>query len=257
MSKPPQSSPDNPLYQDFLAGAAGRPPVDKWHHYFDIYHQHFSPYRNRQPVVLEIGVQNGGSLHMWKDYFGPGARLFGADIDPACATRGPEGARIFIGDQADPAFLKTIVQETGPIDIIIDDGGHTANQMIVSFQTLYPHVRSPGVYLVEDTCTQFWGGRWVDDPKGRNFIQYAMNASLQLYDWSRSQKDLGTLRKPPEDRGEPLPASWFCKSTTAVSFYDSVVVFTRRDRPEPWPDYRIQDPAKPGILARGKDQEGR
>lgn len=250
MSNPPQSSPDNPLYQDFLRGAEGRPPVDKWHHYFDVYHQHFAAYRNRQPTVLEIGVQNGGSLHMWRDYFGPGARLFGADIDPACATRGPAGARIFIGDQSDPAFLNRIVEETGPIDIVIDDGGHTANQMIVSFETLYPHVRAPGVYLVEDTCTQFWGGAWVDDPKGRSFIQYAVNASVALHDWSRSLANLPTLRKSPQERGDPLPASMICKTTTSVAFYDSMVVFTRRDRPEPWAEFRTQDPAKPAILGK-------
>ena len=56
-----QSSPDNPLYQLFLEGRPGWPPIDKWHHYFDVYHHHFAPFRGRQPTVLEIGVQNGGS----------------------------------------------------------------------------------------------------------------------------------------------------------------------------------------------------
>ena len=139
MPTPPQSSPNNPLYQSFLQGAKGRPPIDKLHHYFDIYHRHFEAFRGRSPTVLEIGVQNGGSLHMWKDYFGEGARIYGIDVDPACAHRGPEGSKVFIGSQADPEFLRRVVAETGPLDIIIDDGGHTANQMIVSFETLYPH----------------------------------------------------------------------------------------------------------------------
>lgn len=248
MTPPHQSSPDNPLYQSFLRGAKGRPPIDKWHHYFDVYHRHFAPYRNRQPTVLEIGVQNGGSLHLWKEYFGDGARLFGLDIDPNCANRGPEGATVFIGDQSDPAFMRSILEKIGQPDIVIDDGGHTAKQMIVSFEALYPAMRAPGVYLVEDTSTQFWGGGWVDDPQGRSFIQYAMNISVGLYDWSRHLQNFSKLRTPPEARATPLPASELCKTTTGVSFHDGIVVFTREDRPEPWVEFRTQDPELPAIL---------
>jgi hypothetical protein len=249
MSFPPQSSPDNPLYQSFLQGAKGRPPIDKWHHYFDIYHRHFAAFRDRQPTVLEIGVQNGGSLHMWKDYFGPGARLFGIDIDPACVDRGPEGAKIFIGDQADPAFLNRVLAETGPPDIVIDDGGHMANQTIVSFQHLYLKMRTPGVYLVEDTFTQFWPD-WIDDPQNRTFIQFAMAFIGNLYQWTRVAKHRQMLRVPPERRRDPLPAGKFTKTTSGISFYDSVVVFTRQDRPEPWAEFRTQDPDLPAELPR-------
>jgi hypothetical protein len=58
--------------------------IHKWHHYFEIYDRHFARYRGRSPRVLEIGVSQGGSLQMWRDYFGPGTRLFGVDINPAC-----------------------------------------------------------------------------------------------------------------------------------------------------------------------------
>lgn len=250
MSSPPQSSPDNPLYQSFLKGAKGRPPIDKWHHYFDIYHRHFAEFRDRRPTLLEIGVQNGGSLHMWKDYFGPGARLFGIDIDPACAERAPEGAKVFIGDQADPAFLKSVVAETGLLDIIIDDGGHMANQMIVSFQNLYLAMRTPGVYVVEDTFTQFWPD-WVDDPKNRSFIQYATTFIGDLHEWTRKSELRQVLRTPPEQRPEPLPAGKVARTTSGISFYDSMVVFTRQARPEPWAEFRTQDPDLPAILPTG------
>ena len=44
--------------------------IHKWMHYFEIYERHFAPYRGRAPVVVEVGVGEGGSLQMWKDYLG-------------------------------------------------------------------------------------------------------------------------------------------------------------------------------------------
>src|SRR5688572_18968779 len=73
---------DNPLAAYFFANP-GR-MIQKWHHYFDIYHRHFQSFRGKSPVVLEIGVFQGGSLQMWRDYFGPGAKIVGIDIDPRC-----------------------------------------------------------------------------------------------------------------------------------------------------------------------------
>ncbi|WP_309088556.1 class I SAM-dependent methyltransferase [Phenylobacterium sp.] len=242
MSSPPQSSLLNPLYQSFLRGAKGRPPIDKLHHYFDVYHKHLDGFRGRAPTILEIGVQNGGALHMWKDYFGEGARVFGVDVDPACEHRGPPDSKVFIGSQADPDFLRRVVAETGPLDVVIDDGGHTANQMIVSFETLYPHMKSPGVYLVEDVCTQFWGGGWLDDPQGRTFIDYARDLVSVLHEWTGKRSNFGALRTPPHQRAAPLPASDLCRATFSVCFYDSIVVIVRRNRPEPWIELRIQDP---------------
>ena len=43
--------------------------ADKWLHYFDIYKENFSKYKNRKIIILEIGVLNGGSLKMWQNYF--------------------------------------------------------------------------------------------------------------------------------------------------------------------------------------------
>lgn len=235
-AQPPHASSDNPLYQDYLAGAPGRPRIDRWHHYFDAYHRHFAPFRNIQPTVIEIGVQKGGSLSMWGNYFGPGARIFGIDVDPDCVDRAPEGTKVFIGDQADKAFLAQVVAETGPPDVVIDDGGHTSSQLINSFEALYPTMKRPGVYFVEDTETQIWGGGYLDD--GRNFIDYAQGLIRSLYDWTGNRGNFNGFSVPPEQRPQPLPASSFCRTTDSICFYDSMIVFTRRDRPEPWRDDR-------------------
>lgn len=235
---PEHAAPDNPLYQDYLAGAPGRPPIDRWHHYFDPYQRHFAPFRGKAPTVIEIGVQKGGSLSMWRNYFGPDARLFGIDVDPACRDRAPAGAKVLIGDQADKGFLQSVLDETGPPDIVIDDGGHTARQQIHSFEVLYPAMRIPGVYFVEDTETSIWGGGYADDPEGRNFLDYATGLVRSLYDWTGDRRKFQAFSTPPQQRPQPLPASPFCRTTDSICFYDSIVVFTRRDRPEPWRDDR-------------------
>lgn len=103
---PAGGAPDNPLVDYFYHNPGHG--ICKWHHYFEIYHRHFARYRGASPVVLEIGVAMGGSLAMWHRYFGPGTRVVGVDIDPACRQFAKEGTEILIGDQADRRFLATI-----------------------------------------------------------------------------------------------------------------------------------------------------
>ncbi len=125
----------------------------KWRHYFDIYHRHFNPLRNRDTlVVLEIGIYSGGSIDMWRNYFGPSASLFGVDIESACRTYESPGTHILIGDQADPSFWRRVLADgtLPPPDIVIDDGGHTPEQQRVTMEELLPRMRPGGVYICED-----------------------------------------------------------------------------------------------------------
>jgi len=82
--------------------------IHKWVHYFDVYDRHFSRFRNKEIVILEIGVSQGGSLQMWKNYFGEKAKIFGIDIDPRCKDLEEDNIKIFIGSQSDRNFLKDV-----------------------------------------------------------------------------------------------------------------------------------------------------
>ena len=127
----------------------------KWEHYFEIYEHHFSRFLGRSVSVLEIGVQGGGSLQMWRDYFGPLSNIVGVDIDPAAKFERSH-IHVEIGDQADPAFMTSVYNRRGPFDIIIDDGSHVQSDMQASFKTLYPSMPPDGVYLLEDMCCCYW-----------------------------------------------------------------------------------------------------
>jgi len=139
----------NPLRTFFDSRETGR-GIWKCLHYFDIYHRHFSKFVGRDVKVLEIGVYSGGSLEMWRHYFGSKCRVYGVDIEEACKCYENEFTEIFIGDQADRSFWKAFKQRVPYIDVLIDDGGHRPEQQIVTLEEMLPHIRPGGVYLCED-----------------------------------------------------------------------------------------------------------
>jgi hypothetical protein len=126
------------------------PGIWKWRHYFDVYDRHLSPFVGREVHVVEIGIYSGGSLGMWRDYFGDGCRVHGVDIEPACRAYAGEYVEVFIGDQADPAFWARFREQVPIVDVVIDDGGHEAPQQITTLEALLSHMSPGGVYLCED-----------------------------------------------------------------------------------------------------------
>jgi hypothetical protein len=149
-----QPAPRNAL-REFFDGRKEGPGIWKWEHYFDIYDRHLSKFRGTEVCVLEIGVFSGGSLDMWRDYFGPDAKIHGVDIEPVCQIYEKKGVKVFIGDQADRSFWRDTIKQIGTIDIVIDDGGHQAEQQIVSLEELLPAMRPGGVYICEDVHGAF------------------------------------------------------------------------------------------------------
>jgi hypothetical protein len=133
-----------------------------WAHHYDRHYQaHFRRLRWNRLNLLEIGVggddnpdQGGNSLRMWKDYF-PRANIYGIDVHNKSSLQELR-IRIFQGSQADPEFLKRVANEIGSIDIIIDDGSHISEHVIISFQTLFPLLADDGIYAVEDLQTAYW-----------------------------------------------------------------------------------------------------
>jgi hypothetical protein len=194
--------------------------IHKWQHYFDVYDRHFSKYRNKEIVVLEIGVFQGGSLQMWKNYFGPKAKIYGIDINPQCKALEEENIQIFTGSQSDRNFLKEVIKQIPPIDILIDDGGHTMIQQIISYEELFSYVKEDGVYLCEDLHTSYWmkfgGGYKV---RG-TFIEYSKRFIDYLNAYHSEQKQ--------------LPVNAFTRSVDSIHYYDSILVIEKRRIEKPY-----------------------
>lgn len=149
--------------------------IYKWVHYTEGYNRFFSKYRGKKVVLLEIGVYQGGSLQMWKDYLGEEAQIYGVDINPECKKVEEKNIKIYIGDQGDREFLQYLKKEIGHVDIVIDDGGHMMEQQIVSFEELFDILDDDGVYLCEDSHTSYWPLFHGGYKKPNTFIEYSKN----------------------------------------------------------------------------------
>ena len=139
-------------------------PFQKWWHYFETYDRELGllAAQSRQgdlpaPLrILEIGVQRGGSLGLWREYFGHTAQIWGIDIDPGCSSFSDGNTQVRIGSQSDALFLREVVEEMGGVDVVIDDGSHMSNHIVTSLAVLFPLLSSSGVYLVEDLHAAYW-----------------------------------------------------------------------------------------------------
>lgn len=128
----------------------------RWEHYADFFELNFRHFDwlDRPVRMLEIGVLNGGSPYVWHEFFRRvGLRFVGIDIIPACkvAENLDMGIHIEIGSQSDPAFLRRVCERYGPFDIVVDDGSHRTEDILASFEALWPAcMANNGVYVVED-----------------------------------------------------------------------------------------------------------
>lgn len=194
--------------------------IHKWLHYFEIYDRHFARYRHRPLTLVEIGVYQGGSLQMWKDYFGPQAMIVGVDVNPLCRQFEEAQVRIVIGDQSDPTFLGELARQLPAIDILIDDGGHTMRQQRATFEALFPQVAPEGVYVCEDLHTSYWsayGGGHLDP---RSFIEFSKNYIDRLNAYHSHDP-------------KSLPVTDFTRTAHSMHYYDSMLVIEKRPRGKP------------------------
>ena len=197
--------------------------TDKWLHYFDIYTENFSKYKNKKITILEIGILNGGSLKMWKNFFSPDSTIAGIDIIPKCKKHEKDNIKVYIGDQTDINFLGSVIKEIGTPDIIIDDGGHTCNQQITSFDYLFRYLNNQGIYLVEDTHTSYHPN-FQDRRDGLTFMDYAKSLSDQLNLWYKNH-DYKIYKKEVKEK---INMPYFTKNTYKITFYNSIVVFHKK-----------------------------
>ena len=212
-----QAERGNPLEAYFEAND-GR-LIHKWMHYFDIYDRHFAAYRGKPVVVLEFGVSHGGSLQMWKSYFGPSAQIIGVDINPKCAKLVEDRVEVVIGDQEDRTFLRGLASRLGHVHVLIEDGGHTATQQIATFEELWPSISDGGVFLMEDLHTSYWSSYGGGYKRPGTFIEYAKDLIDQEHAWHSKE--------------EGLAVDEYTQSIRGMHIYDSVIVFDKGPVPRP------------------------
>lgn len=194
--------------------------IHKLQHYFDVYDRHFARFRGTDVHVVEFGVDDGGSLQMWKEYFGAECRIYGIDINPYCKDLEEDRVSVFIGDQEDRVFLRSLAEQVPRIDILIDDGGHRMQQQINTFEEMFPYIDDNGVYLCEDLHTSYWKG-WGGGgyKKKGTFIEYSKNFIDYINAW--------------HSQSPRLEVTEFTRSARSLHFYDSMLVIEKGTVAEP------------------------
>ena len=210
---------NNNYFRDYLT-KTGDATLIKMDHYLDVYPEIVGHLQGKTVSFLEIGVYKGGSLGLWKGYFGDRSKLVFLDIDPACKALEIDGTIVEIGDQEDRAFLERIGREYGPFDLIVDDGGHKMSQQRTSFQVLFQFLKPRGLYVVEDTHTSYWPGFGGGFRAKNSFIEVMKDLIDRMHSWYTDQDDI-------------FPLHVAAKIVRSVRFYDSMVVVERKDSPEP------------------------
>lgn len=192
-------------------------PSTKWTGYFDVYERHLSKFVGKAPKILEIGVAGGGSIELWLKYFGEGTQAIGVDIDPRCLKYKYEGnGTVIMGNQGDANFWDEFLDKNTDFDIIIDDGSHIMEHQIITLQKTFPHLKTGGVFICEDTHTSYWP-KWNGeyDKKG-TFLDYSKYLSDTMNQQHFQQKmDPAVLRT--------------FENLYSMSFYNSMVVLEKEE----------------------------
>ncbi|MBF0160109.1 MAG: SEL1-like repeat protein [Magnetococcales bacterium] len=198
------------LWSDFLNN--NKRAINKSMHYFPVYERHFASFINQSVTFIEIGCGSGGSLQMWKRYFGPYATIIGIDINPMCKYFEEDQIFVRIGPQQDGLFLQSVLDEFGTPDIVLDDGSHIQSHVVASFNYLYHKISKNGVYVVEDLHTAYWSEYEGGLRRDGSFIESCKNMVDSL--------------NANHDRTNRT-VSDFTKDTVSMHFYDSMVAFER------------------------------
>lgn len=236
------------LYGSNLPQLARLYGTDKWgnHWYAQHYQRHFEALRRRPITILEIGIggenkpgAGGASLKMWKRFF-PKAAVFGVDLYDKSNLE-EDRIRILQGDQSDAGFLRELVAQTGPLDIVVDDGSHRPEHIIATFEALFPEVKAGGFYAVEDLQTSYWpdfgGDPDVEAPHtSMNFLKRLADA----VNW----QEIPGREEGPYDR-------W----VRGVHFYHNLAIVDKGENEEP-ATWTYTNRADRGPEADGEGAEG-
>lgn len=174
--------------------------------YFQVYDELLSKFVGLPITFLEIGILDGGSLFMWRNFLGDKARIIGVDLNPESTKWREHGFEIFIGDQSNPDFWKDLYGEIGDIDILLDDGGHRNDQQMVTVQCSLEKIRDGGIIIVEDTQTSFMK---FESFKSYSFVNLLLGKIALLYARSSDLK---------------INETTYSKCVHSIQFFESICV---------------------------------
>ncbi|WP_292382829.1 class I SAM-dependent methyltransferase [Mesorhizobium sp.] len=200
---------------------------DKWSIYLDAYDRIFAEFRNKPVRLLEIGVQNGGSLEIWRRYFQQAELVLGSDINPACGKLIFEDEKIavVVGDVNADETERDIIARSEKFDIIIDDGSHRSSDIIRAFVRYFPRLAEGGIYVAEDLHCSYWqayDGGLYDPFSSMSFFKRLLDVVNQEH-WGLDRPRIDALAAFAE-RNEVTFDEASLASIYAIEFFNSLCV---------------------------------
>ena len=176
---------------DAIGLSYGTDKASNGHNYLKYYEMFLAPIRLKNIALLEIGVDKGASLKMWSDYF-PNGRITGWDIDDKKEYEIENKIWTFKVDQSDKWSMLNTIQNIC-YTIICEDGSHNAEDQILTFETLFPHVIQGGYYIIEDCLCSFDKERWGKNANVYDRIkemvgEVNMNGKISNYEINADKK---------------------------------------------------------------------
>jgi hypothetical protein len=188
--------------------------------YFWVYDLLLQKFAGKAVTVVEVGVLNGGGLFMLRKLLGDSARIIGVDLNPECKYFEKYGFEIYTLNQSNPSEWNELFKKIGPIDVLIEDGGHTNKQQITTLIHSLDHIKAGGIYLSEDTHTSYWSE--FGNPSRYSFVEY----TKKLIDGMNERgPNVKNKRNKINDR---ILSVQFFESMFCVYFSDNALEKSRR-----------------------------
>lgn len=206
----------------------------KWDFYFEEYDRIFSHCKYDRVKLLEIGVQNGGSLEIWSQYFENATAIVGCDIDAKCGYLAFEDPRIsvLVGDINNSETIQALESISPTFDIVLDDGSHHSSDIIRSFFEFFPRVSAGGLYLIEDLHCSYWaeyGGGLYHPQSAISFLKKLVDILNRDY-WGKEISisdfldDFEATLSPKLDESNYLSL----RSIQSIEFSNSICVIRKK-----------------------------
>lgn len=154
-----------------------------FHRYTEVYQKYFDRYQFEPTKLLEVGIEKGCSLRMWRSFLGKGSTVLGIDIEPKPAE--PNAIIADVSNRSSWPRIHNALIDHNPLDIVIDDGGHFTQAAVLCFENLFPYLKPGGLYIVEDLHA-YWDPT-INPPGQPSFFEYLQKLIHRLNDHGKHQ----------------------------------------------------------------------
>jgi FtsZ-binding cell division protein ZapB len=219
----------NPLIE--LTAAHTGKYSDKWESYLHSYWTHLQAIKDSSSDILEIGIQNGGSLEIWSKFFPKVNQIIGYDNDPKCGQLRFDDPRIkvFVGDASSKEAEVTVKKTTSNLGLVIDDGSHKSGDIIRSFLLFFPQLNPGGIFIIEDLHASYWAdweGGLSDPNSSMQFLK--LLADVVNFDhWGIQAKRTDLFDSISATYG--LIDQDLLSEVDSVTFSDSLCIIRKKD----------------------------